>query len=252
VQPTTYATTPDLSLVVPTYNERSGIADLTAATFDAFRAAGITGELIIVDDNSPDGTGAEADRLSDRYALRVVHRPAKLGLGSAVMEGFQAASAPILGVMDADFSHPPEVLPRLLSMLRDLHVDAVVGSRYVPGGTARNWPLRRHAMSRLACLLARPLTPVRDATSGLFLIRRDAVTGAPVRAGGFKICLELLLRGQVRSVAEVPYDFLDRTRGASKMTLREGVNYLTQLFRLYTLKLSGGCPRPRYVRAPAR
>ena len=205
-----------------------------------------------MDDNSPDGTGAVADVLSRQYPLRVVHRPRKLGLGSAVMSGFRVARSPVLGAMDADLSHPPDLLPRLLTLMRDLQVDAVVGSRYIPGGTARNWPLRRHAMSRLGCLLARPLTPVRDATSGVFLIRREVVSAASVRAGGFKICLELLLRGQVRSVAEVPYDFVDRTTGSSKMTVREAVHYFTQLLHLYALKLRGGCPRPRYVQsAPA-
>jgi dolichol-phosphate mannosyltransferase len=252
VQPNPHDVTLDLSLVVPTYNERGGIAELAAAVFAAFQSAGISGELIIVDDNSPDGTGALADVLSIRYPLRVVHRPRKLGLGSAVMAGFGVASAPVLGAMDADLSHPPDLLPRLLALMRGLQVDAVVGSRYITGGTARNWPLRRHAMSRLGCLLARPLTPVRDATSGVFLIRRDAVRAAAVRAGGFKICLELLLRGQVRSVAEVPYDFVDRTTGASKMTVREAVHYFTQLLHLYALKLRGRCPRPRYVKVPSR
>ena len=252
VQSHTHAVTTDLSLVVPTYNERSGIAELAAAVFEAFRSAGIAGELIVVDDNSPDGTGAVADVLSRQYPLRVVHRPRKLGLGSAVMSGFRVARSPVLGAMDADLSHPPDLLPRLLTLMRDLRVDAVVGSRYIPGGTARNWPLRRHAMSRLGCLLARPLTPVRDATSGVFLIRREVASAASVRAGGFKICLELLLRGQVRSVAEVPYDFVDRTTGSTKMTAREAIHYFTQLLHLYALKLRGGCPRPRYVRVPPR
>jgi dolichol-phosphate mannosyltransferase len=107
-------------------------------------------------------------------------------------------------------------------------------------------------MSRLGCLLARPLTPVRDATSGVFLIRREVASAASVRAGGFKICLELLLRGQVRSVAEVPYDFVDRTTGSTKMTAREAIHYFTQLLHLYALKLRGRCPWPRYVRVPPR
>ena len=252
VSPSPDHATAELSLVVPTYNERSRLAELVHAAFEVFRSAGIVGELVIVDDNSPDGTGAVADALTSRYPVRVVHRAAKLGLGSAVMAGFDAASAPVLGVMDADFSHPLDLVPQLLTLLRELQVDAIVGSRYVPGGSSKNWPLSRLLMSRLACLLARPLTPVRDATSGFFLIRRDAVKGVRIQAGGFKICLELLLRSTVRTVAEVPYEFVDRTTGHSKMNLREALGYFTQLRQLYAMRLSGAGARPRYLRPTIR
>ena len=125
---------PELSLVVPTYNERGRIAELAEAVFAVFRSAGIAGELVIVDDNSPDGTGDVADELARRFRVRVVHRAGKLGLGSAVMEGFTAAEAPIVGVMDADFSHPPDVIPRLLARPQDLE-----------RGCGRRQPLRRPA-----------------------------------------------------------------------------------------------------------
>lgn len=235
-------------MIVPTYNERGRIAELAETVFAVFRAAGIPGELVIVDDNSPDGTGEVADDLARRFRIRVVHRAGKLGLGSAVMEGFEAAEAPIVGVMDADFSHPPDVIPRLLAALRNANVDAVVGSRYVAGGAVLNWPVARLMMSRVACLLARPLTPVRDATSGFFLIRRDVVHGVRIEAGGFKICLELLLRGPVTSVAEVPYTFVDRTTGQSKMSTREALGFFTQLRQLFWVKMSGRAPHPRYQR----
>jgi dolichol-phosphate mannosyltransferase len=236
-------------MVVPTYNERGRIAELADAVCAVFREHGIDGELVIVDDNSPDGTGDIADALGARLPVRVVHRAGKLGLGSAVMEGFEAARAPIVGVMDADFSHPPTVLPRLLAHMTGTGADVVVGSRYIEGGAAENWPALRLGMSRLACVLARPLTPVRDATSGFFLIRRAIVQGVQVRAGGFKILLELLLRAPVRTVAEVPYVFVDRTTGESKMSTREAMGYFTQLRQLYALKLAGRSPRPRYLRA---
>jgi dolichol-phosphate mannosyltransferase len=233
---------------VPTYNERERIAELAEAVFAVFRAHAIDGEVVIVDDNSPDGTGTIADGLTSRYRVTVVHRAGKLGLGSAVMEGFEAAQAPIVGVMDADFSHPPEALPRLLEVMQRTGVDAVVGSRYISGGAAKNWPVARLLMSRFACLLARPLTPVRDATSGFFLIRRRVVHGVTIRAGGFKICLELLLRSPVMSVAEVPYQFIDRTSGRSKMTVREAMGYFTQLRQLFAVKVAHRASRPRYVR----
>lgn len=239
---------PVVSIVVPTYNERERIAELVEAVFAEYRAHGIAGEVVVVDDNSPDGTGTIADELSARHRVTVVHRAGKQGLGSAVMEGFEAAQAPIVGVMDADFSHPPAALPRLLDVLQRTGVDAVVGSRYIPGGAAKNWPAGRLLMSRVACLLARPLTPVRDATSGFFLIRRSVVHGVKIQAGGFKICLELLLRSPVTSVAEVPYEFVDRTSGQSKMSTREAMGYFTQLRQLLVVKLANRAARPRYVR----
>jgi dolichol-phosphate mannosyltransferase len=232
---------PQLSIVIPTYNERTRIAELVAAVFGVFGAERLDGELVIVDDNSPDGTGAIVDGLRERYGgrLQVVHRSGKLGLGTAVMAGFHSAHAPIVGVMDADFSHPPDVLPTLYRVQQELGVDAVVGSRYISGGRVENWPIVRRFFSKLACVLAWPLTPVRDATSGFFVIRREVVEGVTIAAGGFKICLELLMRSPVCSVAEVPYVFTDRAIGQSKMTLGEAMGYLTQLRQLYLFRLFG-------------
>jgi dolichol-phosphate mannosyltransferase len=243
---------PVLSVVVPTYNERTRISELVRAVFAVFDRSGLDGELVVVDDNSPDGTGAIVDDLARQIGPRLVavHRAGKFGLGTAVMEGFNRASAPIVGVMDADFSHPPDGLPALYSVLVQTGSDAAVGSRYIPGGRVENWPFARRMMSRLACVMAWPLTPVRDATSGFFLIRRDVVQGVEIAAGGFKICLELLLRSPVKSVAEVPYVFIDRTTGQSKMTTREAMGYITQLRQLYALRFLGpGRPRLKYERS---
>ena len=218
-----------LAIVVPTYNERDRLADLVEKIFAAYNAESLDGELIIVDDNSPDGTGALADELAARYRIQVRHRSGKLGLGTAVIEGFAAATAPIVGVIDADLSHPPDLLPRMLAVMQSVRADCVVGSRYIPGGDTRNWGLGRLLMSRLACLLARGVTPIRDATSGFFLIRRDLARDVRISAGGFKICLELLVRGRPSSVVEVPYVFVGRTAGESKMNLKEALGYLKQL-----------------------
>ncbi len=241
---------PALSVVVPTYNERTRIAELIASIFLVFRDNDVDGELVIVDDNSPDGTGALVDGLVALHPgrLKVVHRAGKLGLGTAVMEGFLAAGAPVVGVMDADFSHPPPMLPQLLDVLNRTAADAAIGSRYIPGGAVKNWPLRRRLLSQIACLLAWPLTPVRDATSGFFLVRREAVERVSIAAGGFKICLELLIRGRIESVAEVPYTFVDRTIGDSKMSLREALGYLTQLRQLYSRAIPHGAPATASVR----
>ena len=233
------ATAPALALVVPTYNERDRLPELVRAIFAAYEAGGIDGELVIVDDNSPDGTGAVADGLAKTYPITVLHRAGKLGLGTAVVEGFGAAKAEIVGVIDADLSHPPELVPRMLSVLHAEKADIVIGSRYIQGGGTSNWETSRVLMSKFACMMARGLTPVRDATSGFFLMSRDRARGVTISAGGFKICLELLLRSPVRSVAEVPYVFVDRTTGQSKMSLREAMGYLTQLRQLYVLRFVG-------------
>jgi dolichol-phosphate mannosyltransferase len=230
--------TADLTLVLPTYNERDRIAELVTALFAACGSHGIQLELVIVDDNSPDGTGAIADDLARVHRVRVIHRAGKLGLGTAVVAGFAVASAEVVGVMDADFSHPPALVPRMLETFRHAGADLVVASRYVPGGSTPDWPFKRRLLSRAACLLARPLSPVRDAASGFFLIRRDIARGTSIKAGGFKICLELIVRSGATRLIEMPYRFDDRELGESKMSLREAAGYLVQLRDLYLLRIT--------------
>lgn len=236
--------TPMISMVVPTYNERERLEHFVRTLVGVFQGAGITAEVIVVDDNSPDGTGDLAEGLARELPVRVVHRPGKLGLGSAVMAGFAVATGDVLGVMDADVSHPPERVPVLVAALRDTGADVVVGSRYIPGGGTRNWPLSRRIMSRTACLVARLVTPVHDAASGFFVLRRPVIHGVAIKAAGFKICLELLVRGAVRSVVEVPYVFSDRAAGTSKMNHREAMGFLVQIGQLFRWKVRERRPRP--------
>lgn len=232
-------------MVVPTYNEVERLEELVRAVTAAADAQGVAVELVIVDDNSPDGTGDLADKLAQRYPLKVVHRAGKLGLGTAVVEGFRAASAPIVGVMDADFSHPPALVPVLFAAMRRTGADVVVGSRYVKGGSTPDWPWKRRVLSRTACLLARGLSPIRDAASGFFLIKRDIARATTIKAGGFKICLELIVRSGATHLVELPYRFDDRELGESKMSMREAAGYLVQLRDLYLARWQG-LPRPRY------
>jgi dolichol-phosphate mannosyltransferase len=239
---------PPLSVVVPTYNERDRLEELVAALFDAYGDAGLDAELIIVDDNSPDGTGRLADQLAKSARIRVIHRAGKLGLGTAVIEGFTTSEAPIVGVIDADLSHPPVLLPRMLAIMQQHAADVVVASRYIEGGGTRGWPLGRLLMSRLACLMATGLTPVRDATSGFFLIRRELARDVTISAGGFKICLELLVRGQPISTIEVPYVFEGRTAGQSKMNWKEAIGYVVQLRDLHRFRRRQPSPQPTYRR----
>jgi dolichol-phosphate mannosyltransferase len=224
-----------LSVVVPTYNERDRLAQLIAAVFKAWQvsleAAMGAAEVIVVDDNSPDGTGQKADDIATRYAVRVIHRPKKLGLGSAVMAGVHCAGGALVAVMDADLSHPPTLLPSLVRALLETGADFAVGSRYVAGGVNKDRLVRR-VMSRTACRLARSLTPVRDATSGFFVVRKERVTRAAVSESGFKIGLDLFVRTNPEKIIEVPYVFVRRAAGKSKMGLREAIGYLQQLRQL--------------------
>ena len=235
------------SIVIPTYNEAAGIGKLIAALDAAFRAHSLDGEIIVVDDNSPDGTGEIVDGLSERFPVRCLHRSGKLGLSSAVIEGWGIARSEsvALGAMDADFSHDVNALPKMVAALETGEYGLAVGSRYVAGGGIANWPTRRVITSRVACWLARPLTHVKDVTSGYFLVRRDALTGVTLDPIGFKIGLEVIAKAHYGKAIEIPYVFTDRVEGVSKLNQREIFNYLKQLARLYAALL---LPQPAKTR----
>jgi dolichol-phosphate mannosyltransferase len=225
-----------ISLIIPTYNEKEVISDLVEKIFDIFNKNDIDGELIIVDDNSPDGTGDIADKLSEKYKLKVVHRKGKLGLSSAVIEGLKVARGEIIGVMDADFSHDPEIIPQMIKNIQNGSYELAVGSRYVKGGGIENWPLTRRIISRLAIMFAIPITPIKDITSGYFFVKKDCIDGVKINAIGFKIGLELFVKANYKKFIEVPYIFKDRRAGISKMNSSEVKNYLKQLADLYAYK----------------
>jgi dolichol-phosphate mannosyltransferase len=208
------------SIVIPTYNEADGIERLIVALYKAFTAHQLDGEIIVVDDNSPDGTGVLVDRLAATYPVRCLHRPAKMGLSSGVIDGWRCVrpESDAVGVMDADFS---------------------IGSRYIKGGGISNWPLKRKITSLVAIALAKPLTPVRDITSGFFIVRRRALDGVTLDPVGFKIGLEVIAKAHYGRAIEVPYVFTDRVAGTSKLNQREIFNYLCQLGRIYRSRLLG-------------
>jgi dolichol-phosphate mannosyltransferase len=240
----------DLTMVVPTYNEQGNLGRLLERLFAVCESQGVDLRVIVVDDSSTDGTGEVAEEWARGARVQVIHRPEKLGLGSAVLAGFAQAGTEAVGVIDADLSHPPELIPLLLTTLHANELDMVVASRYVPNGGSRGWSLRRFVLSRLGCALARPLTPVRDPMSGFFLLRADRVFTFNTSETGFKICLELLVRGRPQRVAEVGYVFTDRDAGRSKLTVREGLMFFRQLLRLYAYGLSTSRSlRPRLIHA---
>ena len=210
-------------MVVPTYNEAENIAWIVGR----LRAAQPDLDVLVVDDGSPDGTGAIADELAaEDPAVRVVHRPAKAGLGAAYLHGFRVAleaGYDVIGEMDADGSHQPEQLDRLLAALAD--ADLVIGSRWVPGGSVVNWPVRRELLSRGGNLYVRMLLGVRvhDATAGFRLFRRTALEKidlAAVQSTGYVFQTDMVARvlAAGMTVREVPIEFVERVRGDSKMS----------------------------------
>ncbi len=229
------------SIVVPTYNEAGGIEKLIATLSNVYHSNGLDGEIVVVDDNSPDGTGAIVDSLADRYPVRCLHRPGKLGLSSGVIDGWRFArpDSVALGAIDADFSHDPGVVPQMVRALESGTYGLAVGSRYVKGGGIENWPLRRKITSIVACMLAWPLTPIRDITSGFILVKRDALAGVELDPIGFKIGLEVAAKAHYGKALEVPYVFVDRVVGESKLSGKEITNYLRQLRRIYASRLFG-------------
>jgi dolichol-phosphate mannosyltransferase len=230
------------SIVIPTYNEAGGIEKLLRAVTDVMKANGLDGELIVVDDNSPDGTGAIVDRLSSELPVRCLHRPGKLGLSSGVIDGWKFArpESVALGAMDGDFSHDINILPKMVAALESGQYGLAIGSRYVPGGGITNWPARRIITSKVACMLARPLTNVKDITSGYFLVKREALEGVTLDPIGFKIGLEVVAKAHYGRAIEIPYVFTDRIVGESKLNQKEIFNYLKQLRKLYSARLFPG------------
>jgi dolichol-phosphate mannosyltransferase len=225
-----------LSVIVPTYNERGALPELIERLAATFQQGGFDAEIVVVDDNSPDGTAALAEELAARYPVRVLRRPGKLGLASAVLDGLKVARGDLIAVIDADLSHPPEALLPMVRAVEQGDAELAVGSRYIPGGGMEDWPLTRQLVSMVANRLTALLTPVHDATSGFFVVRRSALEGVHLNPIGFKIGLEVIARARYRRCVEVPYVFTDRKQGFSKFTQREVLAFLKQLVILYAEK----------------
>jgi dolichol-phosphate mannosyltransferase len=226
-----------LSLVIPTYNEASVIQETLRRAAAALRSAGEDFELVVVDDSSADGTAECAAALAHELPVRVLKRPGRLGLATAVLDGWATAGGEILGVMDADLQHPPEVLKELVQALREQEADLAIASRYVPGGGTSDWTWIRRVISRAATHLASTVLPltlaaVRDPMSGMFLVRSTALGGAQLNPLGYKILLEVLAKGRYRKLVEVPYVLVERGRGSSKLGARQYWEYLLHLARL--------------------
>jgi dolichol-phosphate mannosyltransferase len=232
-------------LILPTYNEAENIEAVVRASLAQLEAVGGPHTVLIVDDDSPDGTGQIADRLAGELdRVRVLHRPAKQGLGRAYLAGFAVAlenGAELLIEMDSDFSHDPADLPRLIAAAGA--ADLVLGSRYVPGGGVVNWGWMRRALSYGGCAYARILLglPVRDLTGGFKCFNARVLRGLDltgVHADGYGFQIEMTYRAAKAgfTVAEVPILFRERSVGQSKMTLRIA---LEAVWKVPALRLRG-------------
>ena len=228
-----------ISLIVPTYNERGNIEPLVERAGAALLAAGEEFEVIIADDCSPDGTAQEVRRLAadQRPWLRLLARENERDLSTAVAAGWRIARGDILGCMDADLQHPPEILPRLLAELRQSGAEIVVGSRHLPGGGMSDWGVARRFISWTARRLSAAVLPgllqrVSDPMSGFFLLRAAVLARASLDPIGYKILLEVLARGEYEHVAEVPFVFERREKGGSKMNARTALLYAVHLRRI--------------------
>ena len=246
------------SLVIPTFNESHNVEPLISqltALLDSVIPEEY--ELLLVDDDSPDGTWEVAQTLTATYPqLKVMRRQQERGLCSAVIRGWQAAQGEILGVIDADLQHPPEILLKLLSHVQQDR-DLAVASRHVEGGGVSEWSIVRRFLSRGAQVLGLLILPnvvgrVSDPMSGYFVVRRNAIAGPKLNPTGYKILLEVIGRGQVKDIAEVGYVFQERQAGESKVTWRQYVDYLLHLGRLRSrgriARLRRRLPIGRFIR----
>ena len=227
---------PALSIVVPTYNEAGNIRRLVERVSQALGETRF--ELIVVDDSTDGTEQLLREMVREMSFLRVIHRTDRRGLASAVTDGFALASGEVVCVLDADLQHPPEVVPTLVDALTRTAADLAIASRYVPGGGYALPPSRR-VVSSVATVMARialrRARRVADPVSGFFAFRRRVLDGVDLQPIGYKILLEILVRGRIGCVVEVPYRFEARGAGESKLTVRQHLEFVRHLLALCTV-----------------
>jgi dolichol-phosphate mannosyltransferase len=230
-----------LALTIPTLREAENIRKVLDHVRSVLDPVGILYEIIVVDDDSRDGTEEIVSSISrEDPRVRILVRKGERGLSGAVLYGWKHTDAAILGVMDADLQHPPELLPRLIASMLAGH-DLVIGSRYVVGGSMSDWNPIRNLISAAAIWVTWPIqrrgARAKDPMSGFFFVRRQCVERIPFQSAGFKLLLEILVRGRVHSVEEVPFSFGLRHRGVSKASFKVAVDYAKLLLSLYASRL---------------
>lgn len=228
-----------LSVVLPTYNESQNIVSVIDSISHAL-PENISAEIIVVDDNSPDGTADIAQDYAGRVQggrlrIAVIRRPSKLGLSSAILEGAKYARGDVVVVMDSDMSHPPQTIPHMVEEMHRSKCDIVVASRYIKGGAVSGWPFKRKIMSKGATKIARYSLGIRikDPMSGFFAFRRHIINGIKFDSIGYKMLLEILVKAKGARVREIPYTFINRRFGTSKLDSKVAVDYFRAVWRLY-------------------
>jgi len=228
-----------VSVIIPTFNESENICNVLESIKEHMPKIDI--EAIVVDDNSPDGTGkiveeyVKSMRDIAGYSISVIHRKAKNGLSSAIIDGLKKSSGDTVVVMDSDLSHPPQIIPKMLETLKQTQCDIVVASRYVTGGAINGWTLKRKLMSKVATKIAKKGLGITssDPMSGFFAFRRKITDGLKFDAIGYKILLELLVKTKGVKVEEIPYTFTNRKLGSSKLDTSTIIDYCKSVWKLY-------------------
>ena len=229
-----------ISIIIPTYNESQYIINILKSIGSNLPKNFLT-QAIIVDDNSPDGTGKIVeDYLKNLkkiagYTIEIIHRKAKDGLGSAILNGIQHAKGDTIVVMDSDFSHPPQIIPKLIDSVKKYKFDIAVASRYIKGGNIKGWSLKRKIMSKFATLIAKKGLGIdaKDPMSGFFAFKKNILNGLNIDAIGYKILLEILVKTKNVTITEIPYTFQDRELGSSKLNLKIILDYFKSVWKLY-------------------
>lgn len=235
-----------ISIIIPTYNEAGNIDPTFSQILLLFKNEQINGEIIVVDDDSPDGTADLAKAYSEDHPVRVHVRKGRRGLSDAVIDGFNIARGDICVVMDADLSHPVKKIPEMIGPIIGNECDVTVGSRKIPGGGTVGWPIYRHIISSVAGFLARGVTNLSDPTSGFMGVRKSIVKNADLDPMGWKIVLEVVVKTHPR-IREVPIIFNDRKFGQSKFGARAFIEYLRHLRKLYSYRFSATTSNDKYI-----
>ena len=233
-----------LALVIPTLCEAENIGGLLDHVRAVLDTLGQSYEILVVDDDSCDGTGGVVSAIAAADPrVRLLVRKGQRGLSGAILHGWRNTDADILAVMDADLQHPPELLPKLIAAIHG-GSDLAIGSRYTPGGDLGSWNFFRKLLSATAVWVTWPIQRhglrAKDPMSGFFMIRRPCVENIPFQASGFKLLLEVLVRSRIASIAEVPFLFGCRYRGASKASIKVATDYGRLLLRLYGKRFGFG------------
>lgn len=229
-----------VSIIIPTYNESRNIIGILKSIGENL-PKNITAEAIVVDDNSPDLTGKIVEEYLKNvkkiagYTMDIIHRTSKNGLSSAILSGVQRAKGDTIVVMDSDFSHPPQIIPKMIESLKKYQCDMVVASRYINGGKIKGWTLKRKIMSKVATLIATKGLGVKtkDPMSGFFAFKKNILKGINFDAIGYKILLEILVKKSGIAVKEIPYTFENRSFGSSKLDSSTVTDYFKSVWKLY-------------------